>query len=131
MLATDLAGECAAIITGDQDLLILDPFRHVRVLAPSGFWKWESEHEGRVAPPPGPAQPQLRSLDGPGQEGVLNIARIALSRRQFLLQNPSRNVQYAGAKRPCGSTGIGCLRRDQPLLLFSAGQEYPGCASPV
>lgn len=33
MLATDLAGECAAIITGDQDLLILDPFRHVRVLA--------------------------------------------------------------------------------------------------
>jgi hypothetical protein len=33
-----------AIITGDQDLLILDPFRDIRVLAPSAFWKWESEH---------------------------------------------------------------------------------------
>jgi putative PIN family toxin of toxin-antitoxin system len=47
VLATALAGECAAIITGDQDLLILDPFRRIRVLAPSAFWKWESEH-GRV-----------------------------------------------------------------------------------
>jgi putative PIN family toxin of toxin-antitoxin system len=45
VLATALAGECAAIITGDQDLLILDPFRHVRVLTPSAFWKWESENE--------------------------------------------------------------------------------------
>ena len=45
VLATALAGECAAIITGDQDLLLLDPFRRIRVLAPSGFWKWESEHE--------------------------------------------------------------------------------------
>ncbi len=45
VLATALAGECAAIITGDRDLLILDPFRHVRVLAPSAFWKWESERE--------------------------------------------------------------------------------------
>ena len=45
VLATALAGECAAIITGDQDLLILDPFRRIRVLAPSAFWKWESEHE--------------------------------------------------------------------------------------
>ena len=44
VLATALAGECAAIITGDQDLLILDPFRGIRVLAPSAFWKWESEH---------------------------------------------------------------------------------------
>jgi putative PIN family toxin of toxin-antitoxin system len=45
VLATALAGECAAIITGDQDLVVLDPFRHIRVLAPSAFWKWESEHE--------------------------------------------------------------------------------------
>jgi putative PIN family toxin of toxin-antitoxin system len=44
VLATALAGECAAIITGDQDLLILHPFRGVHVLAPSAFWKWESEH---------------------------------------------------------------------------------------
>lgn len=44
VLATALAGECAAIVTGDQDLLILDPFRGIRVLAPPAFWKWESEH---------------------------------------------------------------------------------------
>jgi putative PIN family toxin of toxin-antitoxin system len=43
--ATALAGACTAVITGDQDLLILDPFRGVRVLAPSAFWKWESEHD--------------------------------------------------------------------------------------
>lgn len=42
ILATALAGECAAIVTGDQDLLILDPFQGIRVLAPAAFWKWES-----------------------------------------------------------------------------------------
>jgi putative PIN family toxin of toxin-antitoxin system len=44
VLATALTGACAAIITGDQDLLILDPFREIRVLAPSAFWKWESAY---------------------------------------------------------------------------------------
>jgi putative PIN family toxin of toxin-antitoxin system len=44
VLATALAGECAAIVSGDQDLLILDPFRAIRVLTPAAFWKWESEH---------------------------------------------------------------------------------------
>ena len=44
VLATALAGECVAIITGDEDLLILNPFRGIQVLAPSAFWKWESEH---------------------------------------------------------------------------------------
>jgi putative PIN family toxin of toxin-antitoxin system len=47
VLATACAGECAAIITGDQDLLILDPFRGIRVLAPSTFWKWESGYVSR------------------------------------------------------------------------------------
>jgi putative PIN family toxin of toxin-antitoxin system len=42
VLATARAGECAAIVTGDQDLLILDPFGTIRVLAPSAFWRWES-----------------------------------------------------------------------------------------
>jgi len=42
VLATARAGECAAIVTGDQDLLVLDPFQGIRVLAPSAFWKWES-----------------------------------------------------------------------------------------
>lgn len=43
VLTTALAGECTAIITGDQDLLILNPFRSIHVLAPSTFWKWEAE----------------------------------------------------------------------------------------
>jgi uncharacterized protein len=47
VLATALAGECAAIVSGDQDLLILDPFQGIRVLAPAAFWKWESESEAR------------------------------------------------------------------------------------
>jgi putative PIN family toxin of toxin-antitoxin system len=47
VLATGLAGACAAIVSGDQDLLILDPFRGIRVLTPSNFWKWESECERR------------------------------------------------------------------------------------
>ena len=45
VLATARAGECAAIVTGDQDLLILDPFQGIRVLAPSGFWKWELAYD--------------------------------------------------------------------------------------
>ena len=42
VLATARAGECIAIITGDQDLLILDPFQAIRLLPPSAFWQWES-----------------------------------------------------------------------------------------
>lgn len=42
MLAAARGGECAAIVTGDQDLLVLDPFHGIRVLRPSDFWKWES-----------------------------------------------------------------------------------------
>jgi putative PIN family toxin of toxin-antitoxin system len=45
VLATALAGECVAVVTGDEDLLILDPFRGIRVLAPAAFWKWESQYE--------------------------------------------------------------------------------------
>ena len=42
VLATALAGACDAIVTGDEDLLVLDPFHAIRILTPSGFWKWES-----------------------------------------------------------------------------------------
>ena len=45
VLATALAGESAAIVSGDQDLLMLDPFRGIRVLAPATFWKWDSQYE--------------------------------------------------------------------------------------
>lgn len=43
VLATAVAGQCSAVITGDQDLLVLDPFQQVRILAPSAFWRWEAE----------------------------------------------------------------------------------------
>jgi len=43
VLATALAGQCAAIVPGDQDLLILDPFQGIRILAPSAYWKWDAE----------------------------------------------------------------------------------------
>ena len=43
VIATAIAGECAALVTGDHDLLTLDPFRGIRVLSPSKFWKWEAE----------------------------------------------------------------------------------------
>jgi uncharacterized protein len=42
LAATALAGDCAAVVSGDQDLLVLDPFRGIRVLAPSAFWQWEA-----------------------------------------------------------------------------------------
>jgi putative PIN family toxin of toxin-antitoxin system len=42
VLATALTGARVAIISGDEDLLVLDPFQGIRVLAPSAFWKWEA-----------------------------------------------------------------------------------------
>ena len=45
VLATARTGECDATVTGDQDLLVLNPFHGIRVLAPAGFWKWESAND--------------------------------------------------------------------------------------
>ena len=45
VLAAARAGGCAAIVTGDQDLLVLDPIQGIRVPAPSAFWKWESAYD--------------------------------------------------------------------------------------
>ena len=47
VLATAVTGACAAIISGDHDLLVLDPFRGIRVLAPSAYWKWEAEFDDK------------------------------------------------------------------------------------
>jgi putative PIN family toxin of toxin-antitoxin system len=47
VLATAVRGDCVAIITGDQDLLVLDPFRGIHMLSPSAFWRWESEGNKR------------------------------------------------------------------------------------
>jgi len=43
VLATALAGQCLAVIAGDQDLLVLDPFEQIRILSPSAFWRWEGD----------------------------------------------------------------------------------------
>jgi putative PIN family toxin of toxin-antitoxin system len=45
VLATAAAGRCSTVITGDQDLLVLDPFQHIRILVPSAFWQWEGEQD--------------------------------------------------------------------------------------
>ena len=47
VLATARDGGCAAIVTGDRDLLVLDPFQGIRVLSPAAFWKWESDQDKR------------------------------------------------------------------------------------
>ena len=43
VLAAALTGQCTAIVTGDRDLLVLDAFENIRIMTPSGFWRWESE----------------------------------------------------------------------------------------
>ena len=37
VLGTALAGRADCIVTGDQDLLVLDPFQGIRVRAPAAF----------------------------------------------------------------------------------------------
>jgi predicted nucleic acid-binding protein len=37
--------DCAAIVTGDQELVVLDPFRDICILTPSEFWTSESEQD--------------------------------------------------------------------------------------
>ena len=42
VLATALSGQCAVIVSGDRDLLVLDPFEGIRIMRPAAFWKWEA-----------------------------------------------------------------------------------------
>lgn len=41
VLATALAGGCDCIVTGDKDLLVLERFRQIPILAPADFWRHE------------------------------------------------------------------------------------------
>ena len=41
VLATALAGECDCIVTGDKDLLVLEQFLQIPILAPADFWRYE------------------------------------------------------------------------------------------
>lgn len=43
--AAALGGECRAIVTGDKDLLALDPWKGMRLVSPGEFWRFE-ESEG-------------------------------------------------------------------------------------
>ena len=47
VLATAVAGDCRCLITGDKDLLVLKRFRHIQIMSPAEFWKYESETDQR------------------------------------------------------------------------------------
>ncbi len=42
VLGTAVAGSCALIITGDKDLLVLEKFRGISIVAPAGFQDYEA-----------------------------------------------------------------------------------------
>ena len=42
VLATAVEGNCGCIITGDKDLLVLNPFGSVAIIPPGSFWRFES-----------------------------------------------------------------------------------------
>ncbi|CAN5856456.1 putative toxin-antitoxin system toxin component, PIN family [soil metagenome] len=44
VLATAAVGECACIVTGDKDLLVLESFQNTIILAPAAFWAYEAAH---------------------------------------------------------------------------------------
>ncbi len=41
VLAAALAGKCDCIVTGDKDLLVLEKFCQIPILAPADFWRHE------------------------------------------------------------------------------------------
>jgi predicted nucleic acid-binding protein len=42
ILATAVAGNADCIVTGDQDLLVLESFRNIRILRPAQFAPYEA-----------------------------------------------------------------------------------------
>ena len=51
VLAAAIAGEAEAIVTGDADLLVLEAFEGVRILAPRGFLETSGSSRWGNAPP--------------------------------------------------------------------------------
>lgn len=41
ILATAIEGNCECIVTGDQDLLILNAHAGMRIMRPAAFWQYE------------------------------------------------------------------------------------------
>jgi putative PIN family toxin of toxin-antitoxin system len=48
VLATARSGDCECIVTGDKDLLVLDPFGRIRILAPGAFWTYEAARSSNL-----------------------------------------------------------------------------------
>jgi putative PIN family toxin of toxin-antitoxin system len=42
VLATALAGACACVVTGDNNLLVIEQFRGMLILPPAAFWSYEA-----------------------------------------------------------------------------------------
>jgi putative PIN family toxin of toxin-antitoxin system len=42
VIATAVAGECACIVSGDNDLLALGAYEGIRMIRPGSFWEFES-----------------------------------------------------------------------------------------
>jgi len=43
IIGTALAGDCACIVTGDKDLLVLQRIQGVRIVSPNEFWSREKQ----------------------------------------------------------------------------------------
>lgn len=43
ILATAVAGGCAAIVSGDRDLTDLKEYEGIRILSPADFWRFDAE----------------------------------------------------------------------------------------
>lgn len=43
VLAAASAGRCDCIVTGDKDLLVLDAFAGIPIIAPGSFWRYEAD----------------------------------------------------------------------------------------
>ncbi len=43
ILATTLTGRCDCLITGDKDLLSLQTYQGIPIIAPGGFWGFEAD----------------------------------------------------------------------------------------
>lgn len=45
ILATAVAGACDCLVTGDEDLLVLESYEGIRILRPADFWAFETRWE--------------------------------------------------------------------------------------
>ena len=46
VVATAVAGRCACIVTGDKDLLSLNEYSGIQIVAPRDFWRYEASQSG-------------------------------------------------------------------------------------